>query len=1464
MHKRNSFRWGVVSSLVISILALIMALIFVCDWERLDINSPGKTIISSESTQVDIYNEGKSSAIYTFVATSSTECSVRLSDKSVDKAIIPSSAVIEGKEYIVTSIAGNGFASAANLEKVRLPKTITSIGNAAFANCKNLKSITLNKVESIGTNAFNLCTSLEYLILPNTIEMLAPTILRNCNTQVYIRVSENETQDWATNWNEYNSNQNVEYDSDFTPEVEYTEIYNASTRSATQEVIGYYVADDQPFREEREDDVYVYIPAVYNGQPVVGISDSAFAYNMITYLTVGYADTPIHIDSYAFNGLEGEAVTINREIDINTTDWQGNDTYAEYLFADSTVNKILLPNTIEHIGPYMFNGCINLEDIGFISPTHMESKEEEENICNQYVSTNKVNLPDSLIYIGPESFSGITLLSEIYIPSSVINVGESVFVGWEYPQLISIAYEKENDLPWDPDTNQGWNPYWKNNCSNEVIQFSGEYSIEYVLNGGVNNGNPTTYTSRDRIVFNDAVRTGYTFAGWYLNADFEGENISEISIGSSGDMVLYAKWTPNTYEIVYIANKPADASANVTGTMLNTQHNYDEESKISENVYHLSGWSFIGWNTKDDSTGVEYADGETILNLTNNNGEKIYLYAQWQKNSYTIIYHNNKPNIASGLLSGSMSDSVHYYDTPKALSINQFELLGWTFVGWNTDTLGNGEYFSDGEQIENLSMFDGSTVTLFAQWVQNVYSINYLSNKPSNASNILEGSVSESVHKYDESSRLAMNAYSLEGWTFTGWNTRADGYGIEYQDNNSIINLSAINNDVITLYAQWTPNKYFIEYHGNKPGRASNPLGGTMQNSMFQYDSEEKLSFNQFDLPGWTFIGWNSNEDGTGIKYADQESIFNMTSSNNQIIKLYAQWLENKYVVKYISNVPSNASSNISGMVLPTDAIYEYQVLLAENQFDLPGWQFVEWNTQANGNGTSYGAGETAINLTTELEINLYAQWEPMSYSVSYIANKPETSSQEIFGQMVDSVHYYDTPSKLASNAFLMLGYRFVGWALSSTGSVVYENGDTIEIGASQGESIVLYAVWNIIEYNIWGTNSTTGQRRLYDTYTVEEEKTFKTVVQSGYIHSFSISIIPKGSTGDVEMVYSIEPISYTLVIQYYATGGVQLKADSNYSVKYDEGKTITAPDFSGYDFQHFAQLKEGVTLPPLLPGEDPDIGDIMNIYQDKTTTFKNLTDTPNAEIIVRAVYKKEATIEPSEPSCITTGTLITLSDGTQIPVEQLNGTEELLVWNLMTGQFDSAPILFIDSEDEKINEVVTLYFSDGTKVEIIDEHGFWNFDLNKYVFLRNDAAKYIGHWFNKQIVGDSGQFVYTKVQLVNVEVVTKYTQAWSPVTYSHLCYYVNGMLSMPGATEGLINIFDVNSETMKIDVISMQQDIDQYGLYTYQEFVTEFSIPEEIYEAFNGQYMKIALGKGLITKDMLSALIARYQKFFV
>ncbi len=238
-------------------------------------------------------------------------------------------------------------------------------------------------------------------------------------------------------------------------------------------------------------------------------------------------------------------------------------------------------------------------------------------------------------------------------------------------------------------------------------------------------------------------------------------------------------------------------------------------------------------------------------------------------------------------------------------------------------------------------------------------------------------------------------------------------------------------------------------------------------------------------------------------------------------------------------------------------------------------------------------------------------------------------------------------------------------------------------------------------------------------------------------------------------------------------------------------------------------------------------------------------------------------TTAPPESGCITSGTMITLADGTQKAVENLSGNEMLLVWNMETGTFDSAPIVFVDFDQTGHYDVIELVFSDGTFVDVISEHAFWDIDLNKYVYLDENADDYIGHRFRKSIYDADSGYQWKEVELCNVTIDTKIIEAYSPVTYQHLCYFVNGMLSMPGGISGLINIFDVDPATFTIDKNAKEADISQYGLFTYEEFYEMFPVPKTIFNAFNGQYLKIAIQKGYITYQQIGNLINRYAEFF-
>ena len=122
------------------------------------------------------------------------------------------------------------------------------------------------------------------------------------------------------------------------------------------------------------------------------------------------------------------------------------------------------------------------------------------------------------------------------------------------------------------------------------------------------------------------VREGYTFEGWYLSPD-DGTTYAEdpydFSSPVTDDVVLYAKWTANSYEVQFDGN---DASE---GAMENQAFKFDETKALSTNAYTKEGYTFAGWEDKD---GTVYTDAQEVSNLTTKAGDVVVLTAKWTKN----------------------------------------------------------------------------------------------------------------------------------------------------------------------------------------------------------------------------------------------------------------------------------------------------------------------------------------------------------------------------------------------------------------------------------------------------------------------------------------------------------------------------------------------------------------------------------------------------------------------------------------------------------------------------------------------------------------------------------------------------------------------------------------------------------------------------------------------------------------
>src|SRR6266568_5586638 len=316
------------------------------------------------------------------------------------------------------------------------------------------------------------------------------------------------------------------------------------------------------------------------------------------------------------------------------------------------------------------------------------------------------------------------------------------------------------------------------------------------------------------------------------------------------------------YAVTYSGNGnsggsvPTDAGAYSSGATVTVLGNTGTLSK--------TGYTFAGWNTLANGSGASYSAGVAFTIAGNTT-----LYAQWTINSYTVSFDNNNG-------SGTMSSQSANYNVATALTTNSFTKTGYTFSGWNTLANGTGTNYADGASYPFTA-----SATLYAQWMINSYTVSFDNNNGS-------GTMSSQSANYNVATALTTNSFTKTGYTFSGWNTLANGTGTNYADGASYPFTASV-----TLYAQWTINSYSVTYDGNGNTAGAVPVDGISHN----YNSSVTVLGNTGALvkTGYTFAGWNTAANGSGTGQAVASS-FNMGAGN---VTLYAQWTINTYAVSF-------------------------------------------------------------------------------------------------------------------------------------------------------------------------------------------------------------------------------------------------------------------------------------------------------------------------------------------------------------------------------------------------------------------------------------------------------------------------------------------------------------------------------------------------------------------------------------
>ncbi|WP_284651798.1 InlB B-repeat-containing protein [Flavobacterium terrisoli] len=201
---------------------------------------------------------------------------------------------------------------------------------------------------------------------------------------------------------------------------------------------------------------------------------------------------------------------------------------------------------------------------------------------------------------------------------------------------------------------------------------------------------------------------------------------------------------------------------------------------------------------------------------------------------------------------------------------------------------------------------------------------------------------------------LGLGSITRTGFTFTGWNTAANGSGTSYAPN---VTFTISGNT--TLFAQWIVTTYTVTYDNNTgTGSQSDPNSPYVTGSTVTV-----LGAGSMAKTGYTFAGWNTVANGSGTSYAPNDTFTILANTT-----LFAQWNINSYSLTYDSNGGTGTQTD-------PNSPYNYNTsatVLGIGSVVNPGFSFTTWNTQADGLGTDYNPGSS---ITMTADTVLYAQW---------------------------------------------------------------------------------------------------------------------------------------------------------------------------------------------------------------------------------------------------------------------------------------------------------------------------------------------------------------------------------------------------------------------------------------------------------------------------------------------------------